>query len=126
MLAMKNIVIIILLGVLSGCIAGGISQYHDPTKNVLADGVYRISMELSAPGGNAKKAFTAAQIVVTDHQPRQMKRASANKEEVIFVVEIPIEELPVGAFSYYFVYQSDGKRHEFRPTHNLPVTVKNR
>ena len=111
---------------MTGCIAGGIVQYHDPTQNVLEDDSYLISLELSASGGNAKRAFTAAQIIITNQKPRDMELASANSGKVRFISKIPVKELPFGAFSYYFVYQSDREKYEYRPTNNLPITVKDR
>ena len=125
-LAARSTVIILFFNVFGGCIAGGIGQYHNPSEKALVGGGYKISMELSAPGGNAKKGFTAAQIVLPNQSPRNMNRSAATKETAVFVAEIPVAELPVGAFSYHFVYQAGGKEHVFRPAHNLPVTVRDR
>ena len=123
---MKNTFTIIMMCILTGCFAGGIGQYHDPTQNVLEDDSYMISLELFAPGGNANRAFTAAQIIIANHNPRDMERASADRKKALFITKIPVSELPVGEFTYYFVYQSDRERYEFRPTNNLPIKVKDR
>ena len=54
---MKLIPVHLLLTLFTGCMAGGIGQRHDPTQNILSDEAYTISMELTAAGGNAQKAF---------------------------------------------------------------------
>jgi hypothetical protein len=113
---MKIIPLLLALLVMPGCIAGGIGQFHKPSENYYDDSGYNVTLRLIAPGGNAKRGFKSAQMVIADLPPFDMNIMKADKHEVIFSVTIKERELPRNDFRYYFTFVSSTSGiHVFRP-----------
>lgn len=121
---MKYLATTLLASILPSCIAGGIGQFHDPAKNHFSNGDYHISMELTAPGGNAKRGFKSAQLVVGGMLPIEMSKTIETKERVVFEGVVPRSKVPDRPFDYYFTYSTSSPRGDyvFRPHQMNPVT----
>ena len=115
-LVMKIIPLLLALLVMPGCIAGGIGQFHKPSENYYDDSGYNMTLRLTAPGGNAKRGFKSAQMVIADLPPFDMDIVTANKHEVIFSVTLKEKELLRNDFRYYFTFvSSTSGSYVFRP-----------
>lgn len=112
---MKYLATTLLASILPSCIAGGIGQFHDPAKNHFSNGDYHISMELTAPGGNAKRGFKSAQLVAGDMPPIEMSKTIETKERVVFEGVVPRSKIPNEPFDYYFTYSTSELDPKVRP-----------
>ena len=124
---MKTILLLLALLVTPGCIAGGIGQFHKPSENYYDDSGYNVTLRLIAPGGNAKRAFKSAQMVIADSAPFDMNIMKADKHEVIFSVTIKERELPRNDFRYYFTSGSlTSGNYVFRPENGMSAFTATR
>lgn len=108
----RTIASLFILVSLTGCnIAGGIGGQHIPDDNY-NDGVnYTICLKLTAPGGNASKAFTEAYIVLDGVRARMTKTVDT-KDKVEFVYVAKTADLVGKIPKYHFEY-SGGKLDRF-------------
>jgi hypothetical protein len=81
----ESIASIFILMSLAGCnIASGIGERHMPDANHNDGENYTICLQLTAPGGNASRAFTEAYIVLEGVRARMTKTVDT-KDKVEFV-----------------------------------------
>lgn len=88
---------------LAGCIAGGSGIWHMPDANYNDGENYVICFQLTAPGGNASKAFTDAYIVLEGVRA-QMTRTHDSKYKVEFEYRAKTADLVGKIPEYHFEY----------------------
>jgi hypothetical protein len=94
------------LGLLAGCnIAGGIGERHMPDANYNDGENYAICLQLTAPGGNASKAFTEAHIML-DGVRAGMTKTVDTKDKVEFVYMAKTADLVGKIPKYHFEYST--------------------
>lgn len=100
----KIIASVFILVSLAGCnIAGGIGERHIPDGNHNDGENYTICLQLTAPGGNASKAFTEAYIVL-DGVRASMSKTVDTKDKVEFVYIAKTADLVGKVPKYHFEY----------------------
>lgn len=108
----KIIAGIFILMSLAGCnIAGGIGERHMPGANHNDGENYTICLQLTAPGGNASRAFTEAYIVLEGVRARMTKTVDT-KDKVEFVYIARTADLVGKIPKYHFEY-SGGELDRF-------------
>jgi hypothetical protein len=117
---------LVMLATVTGCqMAGGIGERHMPDANRNDGESYTICLHLTAPGGDASRAFTDADIVLNGVRA-PMTRAVATPDKVEFVYSARTAELLGKIPSYHFEYSAGWRRRNVhRPAQSVskPVTA---
>ena len=111
---------------LAGCIAGGIGERHMPEGNNNDGEHYTICLELTAPGGNASRAFTEAYIVLDGIRARMTKKVDT-QDKVEFVYIANTADLVGKIPTYHFEYSTArGRLNIHTPAKSIskPVSAK--
>jgi hypothetical protein len=112
---------------LAGCnVAGGIGERHMPGANYNDGDNYTICLELSAPGGDASKAFREAYIVLDGIRAR-MTRTVGTQDKVDFIYKAETADLIGRVPKYHFEYPTArGRTNIHTPAESVskPVSAK--
>lgn len=104
----------VIVVMLVGCLAGGISVRHDPHENAVLDQQYVIRLSLGAPGGNAAKGFKSAQFIM-DGTTYPMERENESVERVVFVYKGPYSAFRHKRLDYRFTYLAESGTYTYQP-----------